>query len=79
MFDVILSLDWIIKSGLEFVKFFCERLFFFLQKFISFRVTDILKHVDFINGDLMKILDLFFLVGFILFYFSFDGVENWDQ
>lgn len=79
MFDVILSFDRIIKSGLEFVKFFSERLLFLLQKFISFRIADILKHVDFIDGNLMKILDLLFLVSFVLFYFSFDAVENWDQ
>lgn len=79
MFDVILSFDGIIKSSLEFVKFFSERLLFFLQKFISFRIADILKHVDFIDGNLMKILDLLFLVSFVLFYFSFDAVENWDQ
>lgn len=79
MFDVILSFDGIIKSSLEFVKFFSERLLFLLQKFISFRIADILKHVDFIDGNLMKILDLLFLVSFVLFYFSFDAVENWDQ
>lgn len=79
MFDVILSFDGIIKSSLEFVKFFSERLLFFLQKFISFRIADILKHVDFIDGNLMEILDLLFLVSFVLFYFSFDAVENWDQ